>query len=286
MYKKIITLLERWLVKIYKKLEDVILELRHQLYFMDFEERESDIFIVTYLKSGTTWMQVILHNLVTEGNMDFNHIYDVSPWPKNQSFLGEPVEKINSLPEPRIIKSHDDYAFFNKEMKGKIIYVFRDGKDVAVSLYHHHKNYKDPDITFDENFEEFFTKEKAVMNWFKFNKEWLENKKDLPVLYVTYEQLKNDLDKTLERIARYLNLNLTEEIINRVKTHASFEYMKTHESKFGLVPPVEEKKVYNEFIRKGKSGEGKVYMNAQQDEFFEKKYAEYIKPFINKIESK
>ena len=70
MYKKIITLLERWLVKIYKKLEDVILELRHQLYFMDFEERESDIFIVTYLKSGTTWMQVILHNLVTEGNMD------------------------------------------------------------------------------------------------------------------------------------------------------------------------------------------------------------------------
>ena len=95
-----------------------------------------------------------------------------------------------------------------------------------------------------------------------------------------------DLDKTLERIARYLNLNLTEEIISRVKTHASFEYMKTHESKFGLVPPVEEKKVYNEFIRKGKSGEGKVYKNAQQDEFFEKKYAEYIKPFINKFESK
>lgn len=283
MYKKFVTLLLKLLVKIYKNLEATIVELKHQLYFMDFEERDSDVFVVTYLKSGTNWMQVILYNLLTDGNMDFEHIYDVSPWPKNQSIKNEPVSKLNSMPSPRIMKSHDDYSFFSKEIKGKIIYVYRDGKDVAVSLYHHHKNYRDPNITFDENFEEFFTKEKAVMNWFKFNKEWLENKNNLPVLYVTYEQLKNNFEETVARIAHYLNINLTEGILNRIREHGSFEFMKEHESKFGLIPPVKENKVYNEFIRKGKTGEGNEYMNDNQIAFFKKKYIEYIKPFEHKL---
>lgn len=283
MYKKILTKIVALLIKFYKNLEATIIELKHQIYFIDFEERDSDVFVVTYLKSGTTWMQVILHNLLTDGNMDFNHIYDVSPWPKNQSIKNEPVEKINNLPSPRILKSHDDYAFFNKDLKGKIIYVYRDGKDVAVSLYHHQKNYIDSNITFDEHFEEYFTKEKAIMNWFKFNKEWLENKNNLPILYVTYEQLTNDFENTIIRISRYLEIELTTEIMERTKEHASFKYMKENERKFGLIPPKTEKKVYNEFIRNGEIGQGNVYMNESQIEFYNKKHIEYIAPYIHKI---
>ena len=98
MYKSILKTLLKWFEKLNKNSEAGIINIRHQLYFMDFEERECDIFVVTYLKSGTTWMQVILHNLLTDGNMDFNHIYDVSPWPKNQSYKNESVNKINALP--------------------------------------------------------------------------------------------------------------------------------------------------------------------------------------------
>ena len=276
-------ILLKWFEKLHKNAESGIINIRHQLYFMDFEERDSDIFVVTYLKSGTTWMQVILHNLLTDGNMDFNHIYDVSPWPKNQSYKNESVEKINTLPAPRILKSHDDYDFFNKDLKGKIIYVFRDGKDVAVSLYHHNKNYLDPDLTFDDNFEEFFTKEKAVMNWFKYNNEWLVNKENLPILYISYEQLKNDFDNTLLKIANYLNIELNTEIIARVKKHSSFEYMKMHESKFGEKEPETNKKVYNQFIRSGNTGEGKLELNKEQLQYFEERNKIKIAPFMYKF---
>ena len=283
MYKSFLKILLRWFEKIYKNAEAGIINIRHQLYFMDFEERESDVFVVTYLKSGTTWMQVILHNMLTDGNMDFNHIYDVSPWPKNQSFQNEPVENINKLPAPRILKSHDEYDFFNEGMKGKIIYVIRDGKDVAVSLFHHNKNYLDPELTFDGNFEEFFTKEKAAMNWFKYNHEWLENKRNLPVLYVSYEQLTNDFDTALQRIANYLHVELNEDMVSRIKKYASFEYMKTHESKFGQVALVDTKKVYNQFIRNGKIGEGNEQMNTKQKEYFDSRFNQLIAPFLYKF---
>lgn len=283
MYRRLLIALEKLLLRIYGNCESAIRYIRNQLYFLDFEERESDVYVVTYLKSGTTWMQVILYNMLTDGDMNFDHIYDVSPWPKNQAFKNEPVEKINQMPSPRILKSHESYEEFDASMKGKIVYVYRDGKDVAVSLYHHNKNYLDPDATLDGTFEEFFTKEKAIMNWFKFNAEWLENKNNLQILYVTYQQLSDDFENTILRIGKFLNTEITPERYQKIKEHSSFEFMKANEQKFGEVPAVKSQKVYNEFIRKGKSGEGERQLQPERIEYYNKKYQEYIKPFIKKF---
>jgi hypothetical protein len=45
----------------------------------DFVPRPDDIFIVTYPRSGTTWMQMILYQLTTDGDMTFAHIEQVCP---------------------------------------------------------------------------------------------------------------------------------------------------------------------------------------------------------------
>ena len=48
---------------------------KFEQYKIIFGEREDDIYISTYPKSGTTLMQMILYHLTTDGRMNFNHIY-------------------------------------------------------------------------------------------------------------------------------------------------------------------------------------------------------------------
>lgn len=52
-------------------------------------------------------------------------------------------EFIDGLKRPRFIKSHLPIAFLPKELwtvKPMIVYVAREGKDAAVSFYHHYYN--------------------------------------------------------------------------------------------------------------------------------------------------
>src|SRR5688572_22781696 len=49
-------------------------------YGLDYDGYPDDIFIVTYPKSGTTWLQMIVYQLTTDGAMDFGHIDEVSPF--------------------------------------------------------------------------------------------------------------------------------------------------------------------------------------------------------------
>ena len=45
-----------------------------------FVARATDVFISTYPKSGTTWMQQVVHQIQTGGNTDFEEISLVVPW--------------------------------------------------------------------------------------------------------------------------------------------------------------------------------------------------------------
>ena len=280
MQRKILELLIRFVSRVNLNTSVALKRLRRHLYFMDFEERDDDIYLVTFLKSGTTWMQVILYNLLTDGDMDFEHIYDVSPWPSNQALIGQSAEEINKLPSPRILKFHDPYKEFDENLKNKIIYVFRDGKDLAVSLYHHNKNYVDPDLTFEKNFEDHFADPEKNLNYFKYNSDWFENKNGFNILYISYESLKKDFDNTIKRIAQFINIQLTDEIIERTKKHSSFEYMKANETKFGEIAPKIEL-VFNEFIRKGEIGEGEKYLSEEMLKIYNENFDKYLSKHIN-----
>jgi hypothetical protein len=64
-----------------------------------YRARPDDLFIVSYPRSGTTLMQMILYQLRTDGSMDLPHIGAVSPWFEVELVRGSP-DLIEALPSP------------------------------------------------------------------------------------------------------------------------------------------------------------------------------------------
>jgi len=187
----------------------------------------------------------MLYQMMTDGNMDFEHLYDVSPW------LAWAISynlEIKETQNRRLFKSHDPYSYMNHLKKGKFIFLIRNSLDVLHSFYHHGKDY----YQLEKSYEDWAPE--RLEYWYKYNEAWLKNENNLDILYLNYEDTINDKEKQIERIANFVGIDLTEEVKMRTMERSSFEFMKKHEEKFGEQP--NRKKVYNNFIRKGKSGEG------------------------------
>lgn len=242
-----------------RNLKALEFEHRYRRYLAEFGESDADIWVSTYSKSGTTWTQIILYQLTTAGDMDFDHLFDISPWVWYAA-LREVQPAVT--PAPRILKSHDDYARFREPRRGRFLFVIRDGRDVCVSLYHHRRNFKRYEGSFDEHFEDFL--HGTEYNWFDHIRPWLLNEYQLPMKVVRYEDLKQDFDATVMDIAAYCGIEVSDEVLARTRERCSFAAMKEHELQLGprdahfagLADTPYLVKRPDQFIRRGEVGEG------------------------------
>jgi Sulfotransferase domain len=240
----------------------------------EFVPRPDDVFIVTYPRSGTTWMQMILYQLTTDGAMDFPHITEYCPWFERSQRSANGFE---SRPSPRVFKSHLPYHQIPKG-PGKYIYVARDGKDVAVSNYHLHRTYFRFEGTFAEFFERFLRGRIGYGSWFRHVAGWSAHRHDPNVLFLTYEELARDLEGCLRRISAFCGFVVPPERFPGIVERCRFEFMKKHESQFD--PAMEwlwELGVrLNAFLRAGRVGEGAVYLDPRQQTRFERAYRRHL----------
>jgi hypothetical protein len=173
-------------------------------------------------------------------------------------------------PQPRIIKSHDRYGRFAGGRRGRFIFVVRDGRDVCLSLFHHRRNFKRYDGSFEQHFDDFVNG--TEYNWFDHLRPWLENAARLPITYVRFEDLKNDFATTVRRVAEACEIEVTEASMARVLERCSFEYMKQHEARFaprnqhfaGKPDALYHVRDSSQFIRHGRVGEGIAALTEQQ----------------------
>lgn len=242
-------------------------ELRYRRYLAEFGESDNDMIVSTFSKSGTTWMQMILYQLTTHGDMEFDHLFDISPW-VYYSALREVAPACT--PQPRIIKSHDRYGRFSKGRRGRFIFVLRDGHDVCLSLFHHRRNFKRYDGSFEQHVEDFLSG--TEYNWFDHIRPWLENNARLPIIYVRFEDLKRDFTATVEQLADACGIPVTEATMARVLERCSFGYMKHHEARFaprnehfaGKTDTPYHIRDSHQFIRRGEVGEGRASLSEAQ----------------------
>jgi aryl sulfotransferase len=108
-----------------------------------FKFRDDDIVIATYAKSGTTWVQQIIAQLIFDGADDLP-VAEMSPWldlrvPPKEIKLAA----IEAQSHRRFLKTHLPVDALEFSPRAKYIYIARDGRDVVWSLYNHHATAND-----------------------------------------------------------------------------------------------------------------------------------------------
>src|ERR1043165_6467278 len=106
----------------------------------EFKFRDDDIIISTYAKSGTTWMQQMVGQMLLGPDPELA-VAEMSPWldlrvPPKQVKL--PL--VEAQTHRRFIKTHLPVDALVFSPRAKYLYIGRDGRDVVWSMYNHHAN--------------------------------------------------------------------------------------------------------------------------------------------------
>ncbi|KAJ8251553.1 hypothetical protein GJAV_G00222580 [Gymnothorax javanicus] len=236
-----------------------------------FEIRESDIFLVTYPKSGTIWTQQILI-LLCEADLskDMNNLERI-PW------LEYPRGHSNdaSRPSPRLFTSHLTPALMPQGLKGrraKIVYVMRNPKDVTVSFFYfcHIGAKLETPRSFEEFMEQFLEGRLPAASWFDHIREWYSKRVQYNILFVKYEDMIKDLRSEVLKISKFLGKNLDGLTLDRVVEKATFKNMKKDpKANYEFLPQEWFDREKGHFLRKGLVGDWKSIFTVAQNERFD-----------------
>lgn len=217
----------------------------------DFRFRDDDIVIATYAKSGTTWVQQIVAQMLFGGDPDLP-VAELSPWldlrvpPKEVK-----LPLVEAQTHRRIIKTHLPVDALVFSPRTKYIYIARDGRDVVWSMFNHHANANaawyealndtpgrvGPPIEpppqdirqywrdwMDRDGHPFWSLWEHVRSWWAI--QGLPN-----VLLVHFNSLKRDMEAEMRRIAAFLDIPIDESRWDAIVTYCSFDWMKQNATK-------------------------------------------------------
>jgi len=243
---------------------------------------EKDIWIVTYPRSGTTWTQEmiwqILNGLDFEGgskiDIDKKFFFLDMDWLAPKGVTDNITACEEALGTRRLIKTHLPLSLLPPEMltKCRVIYVGRNPKDVAVSYYHHHRLTRSahPDIKFADFLKLFMADLLVQGPHLASVQEGLEESKAGRLLFLWYEDMKADLPNAIRTVTRYLDASLTEEQVSSLADQLSIKKMKSnpavnHEDRHAQGKFLEGES----FVRKGEAGGWRKYFTQEMETIFD-----------------
>ena len=211
--------------------------------------RNDDIVIATPYKSGTTWMQMIVMHLIVQ-DLQPRPLSEYSPWlDLRHAPLDEFIQKLEAQSHRRFIKTHlplDGLPYFAQT---KYVVVGRDARDVFMSLWNHHGNYAKevrsqinrtpgrvghPLPRCPEEIRDFWY-EWITAGWFDWESEgypywsnlrhvqtWWDYKHLPNILFVHFSDLLRDLKGEIRRIANFLSILVSDEMLSAITDAVTF----------------------------------------------------------------
>ncbi|XP_071165048.1 sulfotransferase 1C4-like [Mytilus edulis] len=256
-----------------------------------FEVRDDDVFIVTYPKAGTTWMQEIVWLILSDGDFERaskQQVYFRSPFLEfKDDILNEVgLDLANPMPSPRVIKTHLPVKLAPTQLcqkECKVVVMFRNPKDLCVSYYHFYRssssfgNFKGTWTEFVDMFKDGHVDHGS---WFDFTRSWWNMRQhDHDNVYIVfYEDMKRNLKKEIVKICDFLGKQLDDKTIERISENCSFESMRNNPMTNHLDVYSIDSKI-SPLLRKGTVGDWKNNFTVQQNEDFDKFYQSRMDEF-------
>jgi len=249
------------------------------------------VWLASYPKSGNTWMRVLLANLIAgkEKPADINNLAEhstlVGRWRFADDMLVDPdlldwreLEMMrpllgdfvaHNLTSPFFCKTHDRFLGRNErpvlgtQAQGAL-YMVRDPRDVAISLYHHAS--LSLDATIERMLDPDFVSGGGMQvpyllgDWAGHVQAWTRQQQ-VRTKVVRYEDMRRDTPGTLAAIVDFLGGQATPAEMRRAVDHSSLDELQRQEAGKGFR---ESRPGQKRFFRAGQIGEWREVLTPMQ----------------------
>lgn len=224
-----------------------------------FTPQPGDVFVATQMRCGTTWMQQVVYQIVTQGRGEFldagpRHLNMLSPWIDALNTVSIDAAPSVGSPPVRIIKTHLPAGLCPYSTAAKYIYVARHPVSCFASIMDFNRSMVGPFLPPAAVMADWFCSDR--MYWLPWPRHvegwWRLSQAHSNVLFVHFEEMTRDLSGVLTRVAAFLGQALTPEELARVAERCSFAYMKAREEWFEMAPPTMFSVAGGEFMRSGR----------------------------------
>jgi hypothetical protein len=207
-------------------------------------------------------MRFLLAQLLTSAPADFESVDEVVPYVGGQS------RAPRLLPDQgRLLKSHEPYSPLYEGAYGRLVYVVRDGRDVAVSYFHTQRGLG----WFDGEFPEFLRlflagRADGYGPWHEHVRGWLGHRDDRGLLEVRFEALLERPEETLALVSEHLGIAATPGAVKNAVDANSAHAMRGRERTSGPEFPADPNA---RFVRAARAG-------SWQEQFSEEDLARFL----------
>jgi hypothetical protein len=245
----------------------------HHRVLTPTEQRHDDLYLVSFPKSGNTWLSFLMANIHLKMSginreVNFFNIHDFIPDIHSTRYL---KRDILLFPGHRVIKSHSEFNPFYR----KVIYLVRDPRDVMVSYYWFQKKLG----FFDDSLSELIRSPLfGITAWCRHIQAWFKRTPaSVSIDFVRYEDLKTDPGKLLKRLYSLLGYTIPIDILSECIKMSSFENMKKLEEYYNYGGDM--RFADFKFMRKGQRGGYKSELSNKDISFINKKASRWMSIF-------